>query len=73
MSGQVALPLVTEAGSDRVAGWVAVAPVGILNHEPALPKITAPVLAVWGEHQQGSPAGTGRSPGAKCQTRSQGQ
>jgi pimeloyl-ACP methyl ester carboxylesterase len=49
MSGSYALPLATDDAA-RISGFVAVAPVGILKHEPALARITVPVLAVWGEN-----------------------
>ena len=49
MSGRLTLPLLAIA-PERLAAWVAIAPVSIPKYIGALGDCITPVLAVWGEH-----------------------
>ena len=54
MSGRYAFPFLA-AHPDRVAGFVAVAPVSIRRYAKALRTLAAPVLAIWGENDRTIP------------------
>ncbi|MFO8071281.1 MAG: alpha/beta fold hydrolase [Polyangia bacterium] len=55
MSGRYAYPLV-ESHPELVAGLVAVAPAGTVEHAPRLRELELPLLAVWGEKDDVFPA-----------------
>lgn len=56
MSGRFALPFITKH-TKRFRGFVAVAPVGIKEHQRDLRRVTVPVLAIWGEQDGIVPLG----------------
>jgi pimeloyl-ACP methyl ester carboxylesterase len=60
MSGRLALPLVTEH-PERVAGFVAVAPVELPAYESKLRNLSLPTLIVWGDNDQTVPLTHGKA------------
>jgi len=59
MSGRYSLPLVC-SDADALAGFVAVAPVGIPEHVAACQGVATPALLVWGSEDRVVPAAIGR-------------
>lgn len=60
MSGKFSLPLVT-AHPEKVAGFIAVAPVELAAHESGLRKLALPTLIVWGENDAVVPLAQGKA------------